>query len=1091
MPKRAPHLPPDQDQRDRILRDLDVTMLVEAAAGTGKTTCLVGRMLQLIAQGKCRIHTLAAVTFTRKAAAELRSRFAVKLDQEARNTTGEQQERLRAAADHVEQCFIGTIHSFCGRLLRERPIEAGVAVGFEELDEIADLQERTEAWHQFVARLFATDSPILAKLDEVGLRIDQVKPAYLKIVDYSDVEEWPVGPEPLPNLRPALKQLQAYVREMAELLPSLPQDPGNDNLMPCYSRIVRMMRYADLNRPADIMGILEQFRKVTIVQRNWPGGPAQAKQQLQQWDAFRQDCAEPMLLAWRSCRYVRAMQALRPAVEFYAKWRADHGQLNFQDLLIGAVSLLRSQPHIRRYFRQRFTHVLVDEFQDTDPIQAEVMLLLTADDTHEPNWRRCRPVKGALFVVGDPKQSIYRFRRADIITYEQVKRIIVDSGGQVATLSANFRGTEKLIDWVNRVFDDLLGDKPTPFSPAQVALQPGHRDHVTGQIDGVYTLAIPDSCGDTEEATQYDASCVARFIRHALDSGLTVSRTPKELEAGVPPQVRPGDFLVLAPTRKYLSLYAQKLQELGVPHQVNGGASLNDSAELALLHRCLQALVEPDNPVALVAALRSELFGISDEQLYAFRRAGGRFDFRLKMPEGLDADAREALGDTYGRLGRYAAWLHHMPAVAAIERIVADAGLAVAGSLTDDGQARAGAVAKTIELLRGAQRQSWTAADLANYLGQLLADEQDKEKHDGISALPDAEAPVRLMNLHRAKGLEAPIVFLASPSGGRVREPDLCVDRTADRIRGHLPIREEPNKYGYSRLLACPSDWDNLAATEQQFADAEKKRLLYVAATRAGGAMIISQRQKSNGRNPWLPFERYLADCPSLEDPGPQTCPRVSRKRVNEQTVQKAYDQLAQRWAKVLAPTYAVAAAKRLSLEGPDHANGEHGAEWGSIVHSLLHAAMLKPDADLQALAEGLCLEYGFDGSRAQQLVEAVRGVQGSKVWLRAQKSPNCLVEVPLQVLLDEPGESPSGNTVVRGVLDLAFEEPDGWVIIDYKTDRVGEGGLEHLKQRHGQQLSTYARAWRQATGLSVKETGIFLVGTQQYVPCPVGSASN
>ncbi len=151
----------DQKYRDQIAADLDCTMLVEAAAGTGKTTCLIARMIGLLREGKCRIETLAAVTFTRKVAAELRTRFQHALELAARESTGIQHDRLAVALDHVERCFIGTIHSFCARLLRERPVEAGVNPGFVELDETLDGQLREEGWRQHIATLITTDDPIL------------------------------------------------------------------------------------------------------------------------------------------------------------------------------------------------------------------------------------------------------------------------------------------------------------------------------------------------------------------------------------------------------------------------------------------------------------------------------------------------------------------------------------------------------------------------------------------------------------------------------------------------------------------------------------------------------------------------------------------------------------------------------------------------------------------------------------------------------------------------------------------------------------------------------------------------------------------
>ena len=161
-------VPADQARREAIVARLDTTMLVEASAGAGKTRSMVDRMIALVREGKCRVDTMAAITFTRKAAAELRARFQVALEKAARDAQGKTQERLAHAVDHVERVFIGTIHSFCGRLLRERPVEAGVEPSFQELDETVDARLRSEAWSQYVAERIATGDPILGELDELG-----------------------------------------------------------------------------------------------------------------------------------------------------------------------------------------------------------------------------------------------------------------------------------------------------------------------------------------------------------------------------------------------------------------------------------------------------------------------------------------------------------------------------------------------------------------------------------------------------------------------------------------------------------------------------------------------------------------------------------------------------------------------------------------------------------------------------------------------------------------------------------------------------------------------------------------------------------
>ena len=313
---------------------------------------------------------------------------------------------------------------------------------------------------------------------------------------------------------------------------------------------------------------------MTIVQRNWPGGKQQACEELERWDAFRATFAEPLVRSWREKRYERAMRALQPARELYDRLRRERAVLNYQDLLMAAAVLLRDKPRIREYFRQRFTHVLVDEFQDTDPIQAEVMMLLTANDPDETNWKACRPVPGSLFVVGDPKQSIYRFRRADIVTYNQVRAIILDSKGKVVTLAVNFRTTKPLVEWVNKEFEPRFPEESSDYSPHYVSLKPAPGNGSQADANVLTPLTVPDAYTKNEEANEYDAHLVAQTIRNALPSKPSGEN-----------DVHPGLFMIVTPGRDKLALYGRKLEQLGIPHQVTGGKALRHLPELGLLWR--------------------------------------------------------------------------------------------------------------------------------------------------------------------------------------------------------------------------------------------------------------------------------------------------------------------------------------------------------------------------------------------------------------------------------------------------------------------------------------------------------------------------
>jgi ATP-dependent helicase/nuclease subunit A len=1099
--RRAPtSQPPDRAQREQILRELDRNLLVEAAAGTGKTTCLVGRLLANLRTGRCTPRTLAAVTFTRKAAAELRSRFQGELEAVLRE--GElsmaERDRLSEALAQIDLCFIGTIHAFCGRLLRERPVEAGVDLGFEELEEDGDQRLRHEAWRLHAAALVASDPDgLLPALEALDLHLSDLEPAFVAFAEYPDVEAWPVpGPEhALPDPAPAVRELRRYLAHMSKLEPRLPAEaPDRDNLVRAYRRLPRVAsHFDDLADPRQLMQLLEEFRSGAYVNIGaWLETKGFQKDEIwaerTSWETFRAQHVLPQLRAWYEHRYAVVMRALEGARRTYDRLRAERGLLNFGDLLLRAAALLREHPEVRRYFARRFTHLLVDEFQDTDPIQAEVMLLLTACDPEERDWQRCLPRPGSLFVVGDPKQSIYRFRRADIVTYGIVKRIL-EREGPAVRLSASFRGTRRLVDWVNATFAPGFPEA-TDASPEYVPLLHGARAAAPGaEPDLAGALALPveqERSYRKEDAAPDDADRVARTIRDLLDHGATVldPRTNEVRPLG------PGDFMVIAARRANLSLLARKLRDYGVPHQVTGGTGLNEVSELELLQVCLGAALQPENPVALVAALRSEAFGVSDAALYAFKTAGGRFAYRAPVPEGLDADAAAAIGEAFARLREHARWLDTLPALAAIERIVADLGLMVLAASREGGELEAGGLGKALEMLRAAERATTSASELLDLLAALVSKE---EKLDGISALPERPDVVQVLNLHRAKGLEATVVFLADPTGASRHPVRVHIDRSGGHVHGYMAVFRS---YGRSSLLvAQPEGWEQHAAVEQRFLEAEELRLRYVAATRARSAVAVSQRPVYNSYNPWLFFEGKLEG--ELPDPGDQAAPAVPGLALDEATVSAATAGIVERVAAARRPTYQVFAAKPLALAGGasseeplvvasagEGSDGEeHGPEWGAVIHLLLQTALEQPAAALEPLAEAALAEHELDPELAPAAVEVVRAVLASPLWARARAARRRLAEVPFQVPHKAPG--PDGSElpgVLRGVIDLLFEEPDGWVLVDYKTDQVSGPALLAAAARYAAQVRLYAAAWEQCTGKPVKEAGLFFTRTATYV---------
>jgi ATP-dependent helicase/nuclease subunit A len=1089
-----PPVPPDAAARERILSDLDTTLLIEAAAGTGKTTSLVGRMVALIAEGRCPIGNLAAVTFTRKAAAEVRARFTARLEAGARTAEGGRRERLAEALAHADRCFIGTIHSFCARLLRERPVEAGVDLAFEELEEDADAVLRERAWREFGARLFEEGDPRAARLAELGVDLVRLEEAFLKFAAYPDVESWPAPDVRLGDWLPARQALERYLARMRALKPAFPEERGTDRLMDRYEAILQLAANSGLDTERGLMEVLEEFDcDPRATQKCWPGGAKGCvKDEIETWETFREEVAAPFVARWRELRYAAVIPLLHAAVEVYDRLRAEKRALNFQDLLRLAADLLRGRPAVRRYFRQRFSHLLVDEFQDTDPLQAQVVLYLTAADPAETDWRKCRPVPGSLCVVGDPKQSIYRFRRADIVTYDTVREFIVESGGDVVRLDASFRTLPELVAWGNGVFAPPTGFPlaASLYAPAAHPLTVGRPDAPAppGALAGVRTIVVPEELSTNEECAAYDAGRIARYIRHALDAGLPVPRPGKDGAPGVPTAARPGDFLIVAWRKQRLACYAAALQELGIPHLVSGGSAWAQVPELGLLAGLLRALVEPENPVALAGVLRGELFGFSDAELYAFKRAGGRFRYTGAVPDGLPEPLGERCAAAFGRLQRCAHLLRTLPPVAALERIADDLGLVLRALAPPGGDGRAGSIAKAFAILRAQAAEPGSPAGLADLIEQLI---DEAAPFDGLPARAAGDSVVRVMNLHKVKGLEAPVVFLADPGGKPRIGSTLHVDRTGGRITGYLVV-EQANGSFAKKTLAQPHGWEQFEAEEDRFAQAEQVRLLYVAATRAGAQLVVTRRAgKRKGDNPWEFFAEWLAGAPELDDPGPQRAPAAGSAAVTEADEAAARQGIAARWAVAQRASYDVRAAKQVALDAAEPTRqprgGEHGTEWGSAIHSLLETALREPGRDLAAAAREALREQGLPDSLAFEALAVVRQVQASGIWARSRAAARCLVEAPFTLCL--PPADPlladaAVPTLVRGVVDLAFHERAGWVIVDWKTDPVRtEAELRERARHYERQVRFYADVWKKITGETVAEVGLYFTAADRYVP--------
>ena len=1022
---------PDDAARAAIATELDVNMLVEAAAGTGKTTSLVTRIVSLIRTGRCDVASLAAITFTVKAAAQLRERV-----QEALERDGAMEAVLR-----LDRAFLGTTHAFCARMLRERPVEAGLDPEFQELDEVDTVLRMEDFWSRWHEAQALRGSEELQRVREAGVNAKQLRSTFFRLVDYADVEIMSTPCE-RPDLDGAVAAVLAFVQRCE---PSFPDDSMREK----QDDFERMMR--DLVRKRDSSGLDDVREKLAFLElgnhrtrkatlKNWPDRQ-QAKTFWQDYAALASNLVRPTVQRWREYVHCAVMELLRPAVEAFEEERIREGTLTFNDLLLRARDLLRDHPSVRRSFQRRFTHVLVDEFQDTDPIQAEVLFYLTGEDTEERSWRKLRPRPGSLFIVGDPKQSIYRFRRADITTYLAVKELIRESGGRIEQLQTNFRSPRPICEFVNSAFRTLL-------DPAEVTAgrQAAHVDLAWNSegnaLSGMYVLETAE--GRQDDVAREEGRCIAQWIRGAVATGVLVD------DGGVQRPARYGDFLLVSDRKQRLPFYAEALEQEGIRYEVTGGESFARSEDLQRVMPLLRAVADPDDAMSLAAFLRGPLSGASDDALYRFVQAGGRFS-AFAPPPG-ETDATIVAGLKIARTGIDLS--RELPPAAALANIFERVGVTALAAAEEQGATRAGNTLLALALARRESAAGSAFGDVVAWLDELL---RSRAKIEELDVDPAAADVVRLMNLHQAKGLEAPVVFLIDPIESRDFDPDLYVDRAGETSRGYVAIRD----------LAMPRNWDTLAAEELAFQRAEKKRLLYVAATRAKSILVAGVTVK-NGmrRGMWS----LLAQTGRTLFAATPASPSIETAAATATPFAAIEERLfsARGASYAVLPITKIAHDSHVELVRAEEGLGK-GTSWGRVLHRLFEALVRDGSIDVQRYAENLLRDEERDPVEVAEVVEVVAAVRSSPLWARVLAADERYVEVPFALMADVGGE-----TLLHGVIDLVFREGERWLIVDYKSDSTA-GRLGWLVSYYKPQVEHYARFWSQLTGAEARGALFFL----------------
>jgi len=1089
-PSRIP--PPDQLQRDRIASELDLNFLVEAGAGSGKTTSLSGRMVALVREGKAAADQIAAVTFTRKAAVELRERFQEDIERELRNTKDPEVRRTLAhALTQIDRTFLGTIHAFAARLLRERPLEAGLDPAFRELQENEEYALRGQFWSEWIERLAADGDAGLLALGDVGIRPGQLRNAFDQMVENLDLD-FPADPVAAPSeeIVSQVRTAMGLLLDRAEaLLPAEEPKQKWGEVQRKVRRALHARRHRAWEDPHAFLTELHAFSTghTKITMTRWEPDKKQqgpVKQLRDDILAFTDEegPVQEVMDRWYAHRYPAAVDFVSRAAREYAAERRRLGVVTFQDLLLLTADLLRRSPSTRRDLGERFRYLLVDEFQDTDPVQAEIVFLLASEPTEvelrdktSMPWQDVVPRPGALFVVGDPKQSIYRFRRADIAVYEQVRNRF-ETFGEVLHLDTNFRSVLPIAGMANDVFSARFAEEQPPVQARFQPLRPqrpfaGEDPPALGVFHYPVDLKARDQPGGV---VQHEAERVAEWLHQRVATG----------ERG------PGDFLILTRRKKNLAVFARAIEERGLPLEV-AGAGIGYELELDELRHVLRALTDPADEIQVAAVLTGLFFGLDHEQLTRYRLAGGGLDPRATTGEDVVGRALLQLHEWWQRSQRE-------PADVFLGWLVESLGLVAHAAAGELGSIRTGVLTYAMDAVRRA-----AAAGDASLVGALEALETALSWEEAEAPLrPGATDVVRLMNVHKAKGLEAPVVVLADPGTARWGDADLHVERS-ERGGGSAYFQVGEREGFNSVPLAQPLGWSAMKAWEDKCDEAEEQRLLYVAATRARDELVVAFAEGGR-RRPWAVFDSWLRTHST-----PLTLPlavgrRRERLQVTSGTLSKRSQEAARRRSDAGRVSVRFASVTELAKgEAPEAepvpaptptrtatpVRGPRGYEWGSVVHATLAAAAREVGTtELEALGRDLLREHERpvddrgEPRELGELMELVAQVRGSEVWHRSEAAPLRHAEVPIATVLDpDPDAQSPAETVLEGVIDLVFKEPGGWVVVDYKTDPGDDPEFPLRAHQYLSQVRLYGEAWARIVGEPVAETLVFYA-TQQRI---------
>ncbi|MFN0117798.1 MAG: UvrD-helicase domain-containing protein [Elusimicrobiota bacterium] len=1060
----------DQLDRDRIISSLDENVIVMAGAGTGKTTLLIGRLLELIFVKQIPVEKIVALTFTRKAAEELRERLEDRLRDIVENPVkyGDPEKVIKLAEKalfDIPKSQIGTIHGFAGHLLRLYPLQAGVDPSFRE-DEGDGFHLLFESlWKEWLYVELGENAPRQEQwfkmLNEMGM--DDIKLFAKNMASFSDDMSDSLKASEFKNIFiPIFSQLKELKNRMG--LPK--KSSGFSERFELIEKTLSQL----INEGKFTKDSVEQISNLSdYVPKEWQedeDAPIVYKKALR--------LLKKALLVNDKIFY-ELNDLLTPFINQVRKKLSQQGIIPFDSILMFTRNLLRDHLLVREALKKQYVTFLIDEFQDTDPLQGEILFYLAeVKGKSALNWRQVQLEPGRLFVVGDPKQSIYRFRGADIAAFEDFWNLMRDQGAYEAILKANFRSEPQIISAVNQIFSIGMVESSL--------IQPKYEE-LTSHLDGTletaceifYLQSQSDSSLSASQQREVEADAMARWIHEWV--GKKCGERILEYR----------DIAFLLRGSHAFFPYLEAFRRYGIPYLTEGEKTFYQRPEVTEMFNLLSAILNPEDTLALVGVMRSPLGGFTDAEIFELKKSNS-LDYRRKS-----IVLKEKTGFLFEALKELNECCLDDPLGDFIEKVFARLPVLEINFKRHDGDQ---SIANVLKIKRMAmdwlEKESLTLKEFV----ERLRDHREDEREEGENPLADAQFnAVKIMTIHKAKGLEFPVVFLPNLSASLASSKQIKPQKIFDWRTQKLGVRLPSSGMINSSMLILEEE---LEMKEK----AEEVRVFYVALTRAKNKLMLGLKEKSRGIPPYVsilkggkfwPHESkdFLLKDQScitvqiLEEKRPK--PFKKSKDLFEINHALSPSSLAEKMSKresdfekllvkklIISPSFKMSESDSKLDDSAMFFYGNENRvspEQSILIGHICHKVLEKWDFQiLKAVHEVLkkhiyqaahYFDFNPDNKEYESVVDECFAILGgflnSAKYKELTKVKILAREVPFMYAL-EPIKEDSSLTM-RGVMDLVYEDNNKIFILDYKTNQLKGKKLSEILTHYQPQAKIYKTA--------------------------------